>query len=181
MAFKVREQIISYVMGKWEEFHMMSHDCTGNNYENAEAYTAYMSCPFTYGGYCELFAAAELNEIFFEDYMNGELYANIGRNTHTLHRLKFSTLSNNSEGHFDVYKPADSDFAIISPSNSSQIICSVNRIKVCKKRSRFTNATRKIQLKKAKKNTSGELFENLENKIPIRFTIHKLNMMMIIL
>jgi len=69
------------------------------------------------------------------------------------YRLTFSTLSNYSDGHFDVWfdKPADSDFAIISPSNNSQIICSVNRKKNCKKRSKFTNATRKIKLKTAKK------------------------------
>ena len=37
LAFKVREQIISYIVGKWEEFHIMSHDNTGNNYENSDA------------------------------------------------------------------------------------------------------------------------------------------------
>lgn len=32
--------IVPYVAGKWEKLHIMSRDSTGNNYDNAKAYTA---------------------------------------------------------------------------------------------------------------------------------------------
>lgn len=40
MANEVRENIVPYVAGKWEELQIMSRDCTGNYHDNAKAYTA---------------------------------------------------------------------------------------------------------------------------------------------
>lgn len=56
--------IVSYVAGKWENFRILSHVGTDNNYyDNALAYTN-MARHFTYGGFC-CFCVAELFDIFF--------------------------------------------------------------------------------------------------------------------
>lgn len=102
-AFDVRRRIVTFVTDKWIEYGYMSHDKDGNNYDSVESYKADMLRPRTYGGLCELVAAAELYPFVFEVYRNRQLYFRAGSGDKPVKRLKFS--SDLSDGHFDVYSP----------------------------------------------------------------------------
>ncbi|VVC43812.1 OTU domain [Cinara cedri] len=102
-AQEVREKIVTYVMNHWEDYSIMSHDSDGNNYRSSADYFTDMLQFNTYGGLCELVAAGQLYLVFIEVYLNGELYEKFGSEGNPVKRLRFSSMQNLSNGHFDVY------------------------------------------------------------------------------
>ena len=105
MAREIREQIVDHVVNNWEEFSIISHNSSGDNYTSSAEYFADMSRLYTYGGLCELVAAGQLFEFVFEVYRNGDLYESFGANGHPVGRLRFT--QDLSSGHFDVYLPSE--------------------------------------------------------------------------
>ncbi|XP_024893230.1 uncharacterized protein LOC112468336 [Temnothorax curvispinosus] len=156
MAREVREIIVSHVVDNWEEFSIMSHDSLGNNYNSFNEYFDEMSKPFTYGGLCELVAAGQLFGFVFEVYRNGELYESFGAEGHPVRRLRFT--QDISKGHFDAYEQCEPE-EVINTSSFSQLdstshlsqatLFSVPNKAHGKRRTRYTNAKRRKQLKDA--------------------------------
>lgn len=113
-VLELRQEIVTHVISKWNEFSTLTHDKFGNNYASSDEYLSDMSLSSTFGSYCELVAAAELYSILFEVYCNGELYARTGAEGNPLKRIRFT--GELSGGHFDVYTESESAENI---SNSS--------------------------------------------------------------
>ncbi|KAH9367467.1 hypothetical protein HPB48_004243 [Haemaphysalis longicornis] len=101
LAREVRELIVRHVVDNWEEFCIMSHDSSGDNYTSSAEYFADMSRASTYGCLCELVAASQLFAFVFEVYRNGDFYAHFGVKGHKVRRLHFT--QDLSSCHFDVY------------------------------------------------------------------------------
>lgn len=158
MAREVRELIVRRVVDNWEEFSIMTHDSVGNNYTDYTEYFNDMSRLFTYGGLCELVAAGQQFEFFFEVYRNSKLYESFGDQRHPVLRLRFT--QNLSNGHFDAYLPQSEEVSttllLSQPNINSQFLQSTSfsfpKKTTGKRRVRYTNNKRKKQLKDAARN-----------------------------
>ncbi|XP_071579388.1 uncharacterized protein [Temnothorax nylanderi] len=134
----------------------MSHDSLGNNYNSSSEYLDEMSKLFTYGGLCELVAAGQLFGFVFEVYRNGELYESFGEEGNPVRRIRFT--QDISKGHFDEYEQSETEEennkSSFSQPDSNSDFAEPTFIPVPnkahgKRRTRYTNAKRRKQLKNA--------------------------------
>lgn len=145
-AQKIRATIVNYVFDHWDEFYYMTYDKEGNNHQNAADYFTDMSRLNVYGGFCELAAAGKIFPFLFEVYYNCKVYAKFGSEENPVRRLRFT--GDLLNGHFDVYLPFEQiNSSMISNDDDLQPSKTKNTTR--KRRSRYTSATRKKQLKTA--------------------------------
>lgn len=98
---KVRQNIITYVISNWEKYSIMSYNKFGDNHCTQKDYQDEMSRQDTFGTTCELVAAGDMYNYFFEVYRDGNLLISCGDHNHPVKRLRFTGCLQG--GHFDAY------------------------------------------------------------------------------
>lgn len=153
---RVRAEIVDHASRNWERLHIYSMNRECQPYQSLDEYVSNMSRPYTYGTTFELEVAKEIYPFQFQLYINRVLQTgNTYGNAPVVKRLKFTGPI--TEGHFSVYEqcslnssnlttPMDVDDPVLcSTQNSNPSTPKTKR----KRRARFTDATRKKQLKEA--------------------------------